>query len=216
MATATAPPETVADLLDRLGRIPPERIRMQPPPGTATEADVLAALAAPRKRLCELIDGVLVEKAMGYTESILETFLTEVLNAFVRTQNLGLVSGASGLMRLWPGRVRIPDLAFIHWDRLPNRQRPTAPIPDISPNLAVEVLSAGNTPAEMRLKREDYFGADVQLVWEVDPRARTVTVYTGRDDHVVLSENDTLDGGSVLPGFTLSLRELFAELDRQG
>ncbi len=47
---------------------------------------------------------------MGYTESILETFLTEVLNAFVRTQNLGLVSGASGLMRLWPGRVRIPDL----------------------------------------------------------------------------------------------------------
>ncbi len=43
MATATAPPETVADLLDRLGRIPPERIRMQPPPGTATEADVLEA-----------------------------------------------------------------------------------------------------------------------------------------------------------------------------
>ena len=153
---------------------------------------------------------------MGYTESILETFLTEVLNAFVRTQNLGLVSGASGLMRLWPGRVRIPDLAFIPWDRLPNRQRPTEPIPDISPDLAVEVLSAGNTPAEMRLKREDYFGANVQLVWEVDPRARTVTVYTGVDDDVVLNENDTLDGGSVLPGFTLPLRDLFAELDRQG
>ena len=216
MAIATAPPETVADLLDRLGRIPPERIRMQPPPGTATEADVLKALAAPRKRLCELIDGVLVEKAMGYTESILETFLTEVLNAFVRTQNLGLVSGASGLMRLWPGRVRIPDIAFIHWDRLPNRQRPTDPIPDISPDLAVEVLSAGNTPAEMRLKREDYFGVFVQLVWEVDPQAHAVTVYTDVDDSIVLGENDTLDGGLVLPGFTLPLGGLFAELDRQG
>jgi hypothetical protein len=71
MVTATAPPETVADLLARLGGIPPERIRMQPPPGLATEADVLAALAAPRKRLCELIDGVLVEKAMGFTEAVL-------------------------------------------------------------------------------------------------------------------------------------------------
>lgn len=216
MATATAPLETMADLLDLLGHIPPERIRMQPPPGMATEADVLAALAEPRKRLCELIDGILVEKAMGYTESILEIFLAEILNAFVRAKNLGLVSGASGLMRLWPGRIRIPDIAFISWDRLPNRQRPIEPIPDISPDLAIEVLSATNTPAEMRQKREDYFDAGVQLVWEVDPRARTVSAYTAADESQVLTENDTLDGGSVLPGFALPLRELFAELNRQG
>jgi hypothetical protein len=70
--TLTAPPdESLADLVERLGGIPLDRIRMRPPPGTATEEDVLAALEAPRKRICELIDGVLVEKAMGYSESVL-------------------------------------------------------------------------------------------------------------------------------------------------
>ena len=159
MATAIAPPETVADLLDRLGGIPPERIRMQPPPGLATEADVLKALAAPRKRLCELIDGVLVEKAMGFTEAVLAGAILDYLREIVHAGNLGIVAGADGLVRLWEGRVRIPDVAFFSWDRLPERHMPTQPIPDISPDLAVEVLSAGNTPAEMRLKREDYFGA---------------------------------------------------------
>jgi Uma2 family endonuclease len=216
MATATAPLETVADLLEQLGHIPPERIRMQPPPGTATEADVLAALEAPRKRLCELIDGVLVEKAMGFTESVLATYLAEMLNGFVRPRNLGLVSGPDGTLRLWAGRVRIPDVAFVSWDRLPNRRRPRQPIPDVAPNLAVEVLSASNTQAEMERKRQDYFTAGVQLVWEIDPVARTVSVYTAPDQATVLRDTDVLDGGSVLQGFTLALADLFAELDRQG
>jgi Uma2 family endonuclease len=216
MVTATAPPETVADLLARLGGIPPERIRMQPPPGMATDADVLAALAGPRKRLCELIDGVLVEKAMGFTEAVLAGAMIDYLREIVHAGNLGIVAGADGLVRLWEGHVRIPDVAFFSWDRLPERHMPTQAIPDISPDLAVEVLSASNTPAEMRLKREDYFGADVKLVWEVDPQTRTVTVYTDVDESIVLHENDTLDGGLVLPGFTLPLGGLFAELDRQG
>src|SRR5215472_13681135 len=85
--------DTVADLLEYLGQIPPERILVRPAPGLATEADVLVALEAPRKRICELIDGVLVEKAMGYTESVLGMMLGELLNAFVRSRNLGLVAG---------------------------------------------------------------------------------------------------------------------------
>ena len=218
-ATLTAPglPETVAELIERLGHIPPERIRLQPPPGTATEADVLAALEAPRKRLCELIDGVLVEKPMGYTESVLASLLIELLNAFVRSRNLGLVTAPDGTIRLWAGRVRIPDVAFFSWDRLPGRRLPDEPIPTLSPDLAVEVLSRSNTPAEMRLKRQDYFTANVRLVWEIDPEARTITVYTTIDlPAAVLTAGDTLDGGAMLPGFTLPLRELFAELDRQG
>ena len=69
----------------------------------------------------------------------------------------------------------------------------------------------------MRRKREDYFTAGVRLVWEVDPNARTVHVYTAPDPAAaVLTEADTLDGGGVLIGFRLSLSVLFAELDRQG
>src|SRR5262249_8918228 len=74
MAAAAAAPEsmeTLADLVDRLGEIPLERIRLHPPPGEATEEDLIAALEAPRKRICELVDGVLVEKPMGTREAIL-------------------------------------------------------------------------------------------------------------------------------------------------
>ena len=71
-----APPETVAELLKRLGDIPPSRIRLQPPPGTATEKDVIAA-EAKTGRLCELVDGVLVEKAMGYYEDLLGCVLIQ-------------------------------------------------------------------------------------------------------------------------------------------
>jgi Uma2 family endonuclease len=215
---ATAPSlDNLAELLERLGQVPPERIRLQPPPGMATEADVLAALDAPRKRLCELIDGVLVEKAMGYTESILATYLIVLLDAFVRPRNLGLVTAPDGTVRLWAGRVRIPDVAFFSWEHLPGRQRPREPIPTLAPDLAIEILSRSNTPEEMRLKREDYFRAGVRLVWEVDPAGRTVQVYTAPEPAAaLLTEADTLDGSPVLSGFTLPLRELFAELDRQG
>jgi Uma2 family endonuclease len=217
-APITAEPvDNIAELLERLGNVSPERIRMRPSPGTATEADVLEALEAPRKRICELIDGVLVEKAIGFTESLLGSYLIVLLGAFVRTRNLGLVTAPDGTIRLWAGRVRIPDVAFFSWDRMPGRRRPPEPIPTLAPDLAVEVLGIGNTPGEMLLKRQDYFRAGVRLAWEIDPRARTVGVYVSPETPaVVLTAVDTLDGGAVLPGFALPLADLFAELDRQG
>lgn len=216
--TATIPPvDNLAELLERLGGVPLERIRMQPPPGTATEADVLAALEAPRKRICELIDGVLVEKAAGYTEAVLASYLIVLLNAFVRPGNLGLVTAPDGTVRLWAGRVRIPDVAFFSWDRMPGRKRPPEPIPTLAPDLAVEILSKSNTPKEMQCKREDYFAVGVRLVWEIDPEARTVQAYTVAQAPVAeFTESDTLDGGMVLDGFKLPLSVFFAELDRQG
>lgn len=218
MSAAVSSPDidTLADLLDRLGNVPLNRIRFRPYPGTATEADVLKALAAPRKRLCELVEGVLVEKAVGFRESGLAGFLIGLLNAFVIPRNLGVVTGADGTVRLTVGLLRIPDVAFTSWDRLPNRRWPAAPVPALAPNLAAEVLSAGNTKAEMLRKRQDYFAAGVQLVWIIDPKKRTVAVYADVDACTVLTDADMLDGGTVLPGFQLPLRDLFAELDRQG
>jgi Uma2 family endonuclease len=199
-------------LLQRLGDIPPERVRWQPRPGDATEADVLSE----ENKLCELVEGVLVEKAMGFREAILASLLATFLNEFVRPRHLGLVFGPDGTIRLWAGLVRIPDVAFVSWDRLPGRRVPDAPIPHLAPNLAVEVLSISNTRAEMARKRQEYFSAGVLLVWEADPRARTVAVYTSPTDVTILTEADVLDGGPVLPGFTLPLRDWFGELDQQG
>src|SRR5207248_10040832 len=135
------------------------------------------------------------------------------LDAFARAGNLGLVSGADGTVRLWAGRVRIPDLAFFSWDRLPGRRLPREPMPTLAPDLAIEILSVSNTAREMELKRHDYLSAGVRLVWEIDSEARTVDVYTAPDQRTTLNEEDTLVGDPVLPGFQLPLRELFAELD---
>lgn len=212
--TITAPPTawTAADLGRRFGSLPLRRIRFDPFPGTATEQDVLE-LHQREDRLYELIDGVLVEKVMGFRESCLAIVLGGFLRAFVTQHNLGTIAGADGLMRLWPGRVPIPDLAFISWDRLPGGRLPDAPIPDLAPDPAVEVLSPGNTDEEMRQKRQDYFAAGTRLVWIIDPVARTVAVWTGPDQSTVLPEDRVLEGGTVLPGFSLPLSELFAELD---
>jgi Uma2 family endonuclease len=209
----TVPPamETVADLLDRLG-VPPDRIRLHPAPGTATEADVLAAIEG-EKRLCELVDGVLVEKPMGFYESVLAGILIGFLRAFLEQHDLGILSVPDGTVRLVPGLVRIPDVAFFSWDRFPNRELPAEAIPDLAPDLAVEVLSEGNTEAEMERKLREYFGAGVRLVWYLDPRTRTAQVFTSPNNAHLVLEDDALDGGAVLPGFRPTLRELF---DRAG
>lgn len=211
--TATAI-ETCADLLHRLGDIPPERVRIVPPIGTATVQDVID-IHAREKRLFELVDGILVEKGMGFRESALASFLVTVLLPFVQKRNLGLVTGADGMMRLFGGLVRIPDAAFVSWARIPSGRMPTEPVPHLVPDLAVEVLSPSNTVSEMERKRREYFQAGVRLVWIINADTRTVAVYTAPENPVVLNRADTLDGGDVLPGFALSLTEYFAELDRQ-
>ncbi len=206
--------DTLAELVERLGGVPLERIRFRPYPGTATEEDVIR-LEAQENRLCELVEGVLVEKPMGFRESLLAVAIAQYLREFVTPRNLGLVTGEGGMMRLFAGLVRIPDVAFISWARLPGGEVPEAPIPRLAPDLAVEVLSRSNTPSEMRGKREEYFEAGVALVWMVDPEERRVTVFTSPEDSVAHHSSDVLDGGTVLPGFSLALDDLFAELDRR-
>jgi Uma2 family endonuclease len=210
-----SPLKTLADLVNRLGGVPLDRIRFQPAPGTATVQDVID-IQEREGKLCELVEGVLLEKTVGYMESGLALFLGGLLSAHVALRNLGIVTGANGTMEIMPDLVRIPDVAFTSWDRLPGRRMPVKPVPLLVPNLAVEVLSRSNTPGEMAVKRREYFTAGVQLVWEIDPVRRTVAVYTSESNVRMLGVADSLDGGAVLPGFTLPLRELFAELDRQG
>jgi len=214
MATATAEQDqTVADLLDRLGGIPASRVRLVPTPGTATEQDV-TDVHDRTNRLCELVDGVLVEKVMGFDESRFSVLLAAYLVAFLNRNDLGTIIGADGMMRLFPGLVRIPDVAFISWKRYPKKRRKRGEIPTVAPDLVVEVLSKGNTPREMTRKLDEYFRAGVLQVWYVDPKRRTVRVYADRNHSIVLGEDDHLEGGDVLPGFSLSIRDWFAEAER--
>jgi Uma2 family endonuclease len=202
---------TVGDLLKHFGGISPRRIRLRPAPGTATEQDVID-IQNREDRLYELVDGVLVEKIMGFPESYLAAEIVQCVGTYASKADLGIVVGADGTVRLMPRLVRIPDVSFISWRRLPSRRIPVEPIPDLVPNLAVEILSKGNTKSEMDRKLKDYFLAGVELVWFIDPARRTVRVYTAPDESTLLTEEQTLDGGKVLPGFRLPLKELFAKM----
>ena len=201
--------ETFADLWERLGKVPLDRILMHPAPGTATPADVLRLADAAEKRLCELVDGVLVEKAMGQRESRLAFWLGHKIANYLDEHDRGIAFGADGPSQLSEVQVRFPDLGFIAYDRIPAGADPDTPMPDWIPNLAIEVISPGNTKGEMLRKLKDFFAAGVELVWYIDPAKRTVRVYTSVDDCTILKNGDTLDGGDVLPGFRVSIRELF-------
>lgn len=212
----TAPPgiRNLAELLDRLGNVPPDRIRFQPPPGTATVRDVVE-IEERENRLCELVDGVLVEKTMGFNEGRIALLIGTALQNFVATRDLGVVAGADGMIRFPGDLVRMPDVAFVRWERFPGGEMTDDPVPEIVPDLAVEVLSAGNTDGEMSRKLREYFQAGVPLVWFVDPKSKTVTVYTSPTRSKVVSASGTLDGGKVLPGFELPVASLFTKPKRK-
>jgi Uma2 family endonuclease len=111
--------------------------------------------------------------------------------------------------------MRVPDVAFISWDRFPGGKLPQDRVYRVAPDLAVEILSEGNTPQEMENKLDEYFEAGVRLVWYIDPRTRTANIYTARHQMTTIDTSGHFDGGEVLPGFKLRLGELFERADRR-
>jgi Uma2 family endonuclease len=98
---------------------------------------------------------------------------------------------------------------------MPNGRIPTEAIPDLVPNFVIEVLGTSITYAEMSRKRREYFHAGVELLWMVDHRTRTVTVFRSTQDFTVYADDQILDGGGVLPGWQVNIAELFSRLDRK-
>lgn len=215
MATASephAPIWTASEVIAHFGDIPIARIRTTPPPGEATEANVIE-LHDHHDRLCELIDGTLVEKTIGWQESALAGWILTILNHFVRPRKLGKVFGADGMFRVAPEQIRIPDVAFISKQRFVGHKLQADAFWELGCDLAVEVISPSNTRREMERKLGDYFNAGVQVVWLVYPNTREIVVYSSPTESVTLKGNDLLESGSLLPGFSLPIAQLFAELD---
>jgi len=156
---------------------------------------------------------VLVEKPTAYEESRLASVIIYVLFEFLGRHDLGTVAGEAGMLRLLPGLVRIPDVSFVSWEKLPKNY---GQIPPIAPDLAIEVLSPTNSRSEKERKLREYFSAGTRLVWYFDMKTRTVSVHTSPEEHSVLDDSQTLDGGDVLPGFTVALRELFNRACQRG
>jgi Uma2 family endonuclease len=206
MATAALPREgttfrelTVADLADRLGSLPAWRVRTDVRPGAATEEDV-ERFRRDDTALCELIDGVLVEKAVSGFAAIIAGEIFGLLRDFVRPRRLGWLIPPDGFLRLTGRRLRAPDVSFIRRAQVPGGRFPKAPgYLALAPTLAVEVFSPGNTREEMDQKRAEYFASGSELVWVVYPETQTVEVAAEPGAVVTLARDATLSGEPVLP-----------------
>jgi Uma2 family endonuclease len=214
MTAVVSLPDNLAELLHQLGDITPRRVLLHPTPGTATPTDVLRLLDSESKRLCELFDGTLVEKPMGYWESRLTAELIAELSRYLATHDLGVLTSPDGPFYVSERQVRLPDMAFIRYERIPVDAVPDTAMPDWQPNLVVESVSPGNSKGEMDRKLQEYFDNRAELVWYFYPRSREVHVYLAPDHCQVLSETELLDGGNVLPGFQVLPKTLFDRAER--
>ncbi|MCA1594583.1 MAG: Uma2 family endonuclease, partial [Acidobacteria bacterium] len=171
-----------------------------------TTAEELLKLPRGRFRY-ELIEGELRQMSpAGYDHGKLAARLTGVLIQHVEENDLGDVCAAETGFRLRsnPDTVRAPDVAFIRSERV-GEVGAAKGYGVGAPDLAVEVNSPGDTVNEVEQKVEEWLEAGASLVWVVSPKLHTVTVYRSRTDIVVLTENDTLDGEAVVPGFQYSV-----------
>jgi Uma2 family endonuclease len=161
--------------------------------------------------LFELVDGHLIEKPMGYFSGRTASKLTARLEWFLQEHPIGEVS-SEVTFRCFPekpNQLRRPDIAFISSARLANV--PAEGHVPIRPDLAIEVISPGDGVYELDEKLEDYVSAAIPLVWIFNPAARTVRVCKPDRSSRTLIETETLDGGEILPGFALALRDLFPD-----
>lgn len=154
----------------------------------------------------ELIHGELVEKMPSFTPSRIAVRISRRLDTYVDEHDLGYVTGADGGYIMSGEDVFIPDVGYISKARLP--QTPVREVP-VPPDMAVEVKSPTDSKREMRKKAERYLDFGTQLVWLVFPDERLVEVYVPEEDVITVDIDGVLDGGDVLPGFTLPVREIF-------
>lgn len=161
----------------------------------------------------ELIDGVLHDVSPSSSKSsVIGVRISSAIFAFVDARQLGYVTNSDGgyVLSRNPDTVVAPDIGYFRADRCPDGLPDRGFLPH-PPDFAVEVVSPSDEKGDVDRKIGLYRRAGVPLVWLVDPQQRTVTVYCAGQDPEVIGEAGTLDGGTVLPGFTLEVRAIFRD-----
>lgn len=138
--------------------------------------------------------------------------VTIPLGNHVKAHKLGRVFGAETGFKIGsnPDSVLAPDVAFVRQERIPSSGIPRAYWPG-APDLVVEVVSPGDTAEEVDDKVAEWISAGVKAVWVVKPKRRTVTVHNAGKPEVLLTIDDEIDGGEVVPGFRYPVADFFPE-----
>ncbi len=201
---------TLAQHLERLGNVPPDRIWFTPAVGTATVADWERSIAAGHRP--ELIFGTLVEKTMGWRQGLFAAVLIELFAPAIEKGRLGVLVGDQSFIRMPDDHRRSPDVAYYSRSRLPGGKPPRENVPAVYPDIAIEVLSDSNTAGEMKLKRREFFGAGTIWFWMIEPQLRRVDVYDSVDTFRSYRDGDHLTAPGLLPALSVSVTELFDRL----
>lgn len=171
-------------------------------------------MALPDDGRYELVNGEVINIGnSGMEHGNIGTFLGGALELYARSRKLGVTCDSSTAFALKSGNRRSPDISFVARERLQGLKRLPKGFFQGAPDLAIEVISPSNTFEEIHNKLVEYFDNGCQLAWVIHPDERSVLVYRQPQPEKLLTLTDTLDGGTVIPGFTLPVAELFAELD---
>ena len=160
----------------------------------------------------ELSRGELVPMTpVGIRHAAVVSKLIRLLGDYVEKHGLGITGPEGGFyLSRNPDTLRAPDVAFISKERLKEVGGIPEKFANFPPDLAVEVLSPDDKASEITRKVEEYLAAGVPLVWIVDPGTQTITVYRSLQDVKVLTPDQEIDGGEVLPGFRAKVVDLVA------
>ncbi|MEM7808510.1 MAG: Uma2 family endonuclease [Planctomycetota bacterium] len=199
------------DFLATLGNVPIERVVFDPPPNTVTGEYYDAIDGRVDGILVELVGRTLVRKPMGMDESRIGMNFGIAVGPHVRKHKLGFVAGADGTVRMSQGNRRMPDVAVYLKADYPDGKRPTQKVPSLPPRLTVEVLSEDNTAAEIDMKLHEYFASGCLLAYVIDPKTKTARRHTSAREFTEIAADGELDGGDVLPGWSVPFAELFDE-----
>jgi Uma2 family endonuclease len=159
----------------------------------------------------ELVKGELITMSpAGSEHGAVIMNLAVPLGYYIKANRLGIVFGAETGFKLAsnPDTVRAPDISFVRSERIPKTGIPKSYWPG-APDLAVEVLSPGDTVAEVEEKIAEWLDAGANAVWIISPKLRTITLYRSLTDVVTLTENDELSEQDVVPGFRCKVAEIF-------
>ena len=172
---------------------------------TVEEFDEFVTLPENAERLFEYIGGEVVEVTASQRSSAIAARLGGFIGMYLLQNKIGFVTGAKGGYQA-AGERYIPKVAFVSKDRQPEpSDQAYSPIP---PDLVIEVLSPSNTAHEMRIKVVNYLSVGT-VVWVVDPDRKRVEVYTPGQAVEQIHADAVLDGGAVLPGFSVAVKEIF-------
>lgn len=162
----------------------------------------------------ELVDGKLIDMDGKPRHGRITTRIGALLQNHALDSRLPLDVGVSTGFVMSESTLRFPDVHVTSWERMAEYDEAEPGWPRLAPDVAIEVVSASNTPAALDRKTAEYFAGGSRAVWIADPDQRTVKIRRPGQPERILGPGDVLTGEPEIPGFSCPVADIFAVLDR--